>query len=158
MRSIEAYTPNANIAESVIRELKRTYRYTMTAKNVPEILWDRCIEWCAKVRSLTALNLRVLDGQVPETMMTGDTADVSHMVESGFFDYVWYITPQGKDKAEDMRMKRLGVYLGPAKNVGEAMCGVVLNERGMEENYTSTFPLSTAVSYTHLTLPTILRV
>ena len=88
LRSIEAYTPNANIAEGVTRELKRTYRHTMTAKNVPEILWDRCIEWCAKVRSLTALNLRILDGQVPETMMTGDTADLSHMAEFGFFDYV----------------------------------------------------------------------
>ena len=40
-------------------------------------------------------------------------------------------------------MKRLGVYLGPAENVGEAMCGVVLNERGIEENRTSIFPLST---------------
>ena len=106
------------MAESVIRELKRTYRYTMTAKDVPETLWDRCIEWCAKVRSLTALNMKVLNGEVPETRMTGDTADVSHMAEFGFYDTVWFVTPRGKDKAQDMRMKRLGKYLGPAENVG----------------------------------------
>ena len=44
---IEAYTPNANDAESAIRELKRHYRRVMITTGAPECLWDYCIEWCA---------------------------------------------------------------------------------------------------------------
>ena len=57
MHPMEAYTPNANLAEGVIRELKRHYMRVMIEKAVPEVLWDYCLEWCALVRSNTALNL-----------------------------------------------------------------------------------------------------
>ena len=84
---VEAYTPNANDAEATIRELKRHYRRTMIDTGAPEVLWDYCLEWCALVRSHTALNIPVLDGQVPATRMTGDTADMSFLVEFGWFDW-----------------------------------------------------------------------
>ena len=41
-----------------------------------------------------------------------------------------------------MNRKRLGRYLGPSHNVGGAMCGVVLTERGERIHRTSIFPLS----------------
>ena len=41
---IEAYTPNANMSEMTIRELKRLYRRIMIATGAPEVLWDYCIE------------------------------------------------------------------------------------------------------------------
>ena len=46
---IEAYTPNANIAEHGVRELKRQYRKVMLATNSPECLWDCCMEHLADV-------------------------------------------------------------------------------------------------------------
>ena len=65
MHPIEAYTPNANLAEGVIRELKRHYRRVMLATGAPEVLWDWCLEWCALVRAHSALNLWSLKGQTP---------------------------------------------------------------------------------------------
>ena len=136
---IEAYTPNANIAEDAIRELKRHYRRIMIETGAPEVLWDYCIEWCAHVRSHTALNLTDLDGQVPATKMTGDTSDISFICEFGFYDWVWFISPHEKD---ENGIKRLGRYLGPAINVGDAMCGIVLTEKGTRLDRTSIIPVS----------------
>ena len=84
LHPIEPYTPNANLVEGVIRELKRHYRRVMTETGAPEVLWDYCLEWCAHVRSNLALNIGKLDGQTPATMMTGDTADISHIAEFGW--------------------------------------------------------------------------
>ena len=55
----------------------------MIDTGAPEVLWDYCLEWCALVRSHTALNIPVLDGQVPATRMTGDTADTSFLAKFG---------------------------------------------------------------------------
>ena len=117
LHPIEPYTPNANLVEGVIRELKRHYRRVMTETGAPEVLWDYCLEWCAHVRSNLALNIRKLDGQTPATMMTGDTADISHIAEFGWYDWVWYMDIEGKPGQEatqqrSMQRKRLGRYLG----------------------------------------------
>ena len=78
---IEAYTPNANIAEHGVRELKRQYRKVMLATNSPECLWDCCMEHLANIRSHTALSIRELNGETPPAkLMTGETPDISHLV------------------------------------------------------------------------------
>ena len=64
---VEVDTANANTAETVIRELKRHYRRVMLDTNAPEVLWDYCLEWCALIRSHTAINIKQLDGKVPAT-------------------------------------------------------------------------------------------
>ena len=142
IKPIEAYTPNANVAEHVIRELKRSYRRIMIEKTVPEVLWDYCLEWVSHVRTHTSLFTKGLDGKTPATMMTGDTCDISFLCEFGFYDWVWYISPQGSEGQEDMQRKRLGRYLGPSTNVGDAMCGTVLTEKGSRLDRTSIIPLS----------------
>jgi hypothetical protein len=48
--------PNLNAAEDCIRELKRMFRRSMNARNIPVVFWDRVIMWCAEVRSHMALN------------------------------------------------------------------------------------------------------
>ena len=136
---IEAYTPNANLAEDGIREAKRHYRRTMIDTGAPEVLWDYCFEWCCFVRSHSALNIADLEGQVPATKMTGDTTDISFLAEFGWYDWVWYISPHD---SEEIGIKKLGRYLGPSINVGEAMCGIVLTENTTRLERTSIFPLT----------------
>ena len=152
IKPIETETENANIAETVIRELLRHYKKVMHETNCPEVLWDYCLEWCAQVRSHLALNIRHLDGMVPETKLTGDTADISHLAEFGFYDWVWYIEnttqPGMEDTAEPSKQrKRLGKYLGPANSVGSAMCGTILTEKATFRHKTSIFPLTTEDKY-----------
>ena len=144
---VEAFSPNHNLTESVIRELKRHYRRVMIETGAPEVLWDYCLEHCALIRSHTALNIHQLNGRTPATMMTGDTSDISFIAEFGWYDWVWYVDEPGRPSQDgtgqpSMQRKRLGRYLGPSINVGDAMCGIVLTERGTRLDRTSIIPLS----------------
>jgi len=140
IKPVEAYSPNQNLAETCIRELKRTYRKLMKSTNCPAILWDFAFEYVADVRAHTAHPLHALQGDVPQTVLLGDTADISHLCEFGFYDFIWYITPAD----QNLEVKLLGRYLGPSHDVGEAMCAYVLTSKGQVVSRTSVFPLSIA--------------
>jgi Reverse transcriptase (RNA-dependent DNA polymerase) len=138
LHPIEPHTPNANRCEDVIRELKRAYRRTMIETNCPQCFWDLCLQYTAAVRSHTALSIRDLEGEVPVTVLTGDTPDISHLVEFGWYEWCWYISP------EDVTLlrKSLGRYLGPSSDVGDALCARILTAKGTIVVRTSIFPLS----------------
>jgi len=140
IKPVEAYSPNQNLAETCIRELKRAYRKLMKSTNCPAVLWDFAFEYVAEIRSHTAHPLHALQGDVPQTILLGDTADISHLCEFGFYDFVWYITPAD----QQLEVKQLGRYLGPSHDVGEAMCAYVLTSKGQIISRTSVFPLSVA--------------
>ena len=140
IKPVEAYTKNANIAEDGVRELKRAYRRTMSATNTPECLWDDCLVFMSLIRSHTALNIRQLGGDVPATLMAGDTSDISFICEFGWYDFVWYLSPED----EAMERKRLGRYCGPSFDIGDALCAKILTEKGRQVSRTSVFPLTEA--------------
>ena len=110
----------------------------MLATNSPECLWDLCLQYVAAIRSHTALSIRELEGEVPATRLTGDTADISHLAEFGWYDWVWYLSP------EDIKMERrsLGRYVGPSSDVGDALCARIITAKGKFVNRTSVFPLT----------------
>jgi hypothetical protein len=139
-RSVEAHTSNQNTAEDGIRELKYHYRRNMTAEDTPEQLWDRCLVFTAKVRSSSALSIRELNGAVPATLMTGDTLDISYLAEFGWYQWVWYLSPEDAS----MNTKSLGRYLGPSHDVGEALCAAILTDKARIVSRTSVFPLTLA--------------
>jgi hypothetical protein len=67
------------------------------------------------------------NGAVPETIMTGSTANISHICEFGWYDWVMFrdnvpTFPDGKFI--------LGRYLGPATNVGSALTTKILKSNG----------------------------
>jgi hypothetical protein len=53
----------------------------MVRSKSPRRLWDHTIELASLVRSHMALDLLKLNGQVPETIMMGQTADISFICE-----------------------------------------------------------------------------
>ena len=138
IRPIEAFTPNQNRAEAGIRELKRLYRRAMRATNAPAVLWDHCLELQAEIRSHTALNIYSLEGDTPYTVLTGDTPDISHLSEFAWYQYVWYLTPTDAD----FDKRKLGRYLGPSHDVGDAMTAKILTRSAKVVSRTSVFPLS----------------
>jgi hypothetical protein len=143
LKPIEPHNPNQNLAEgSAIRELKRQYRKLRLKKNFPEVVWDYALEWIAQTRSHTALNIQALDGQVPMCKLTGDTPDISHLAEFGFWDWVWYWVPQPKGPETDMLTKSLGKYIGPEINAGDAMTSRVLAPSGEVVHRSSVAPLT----------------
>jgi hypothetical protein len=137
LRPVETYMHNQNLAESEIRELRRMYRKAMTATNAPQALWDCCLCLMVEIRLHTALDLPELQGDTPYTRLIGDTADISHLCEFRWYDIVWYVDPPDKtDK------KKLGRYLGPSHDIGQAMYSRILTANGTEISRTSVVHLS----------------
>ena len=136
---IEAYTPNANIAEDGIRELKRAYRRAMISTNTPACLWDLCLVHTALIRQHTVNSIRELQGRTPAARLTGDTDDISFLCEFGWYDYVWFSTPPST--TDGMENKRLGRYCGPSINCGDAMSARILTDKARFVDRTSVFPI-----------------
>jgi len=140
LKPIEAHTPNQNIAESGIREIKRQYKRTMIATNTPDVLWDLCIQHLGLIRSHTALNIHSLHGEVPASMIAGDTVDISALCEFSWYEWVWYLGPSGK--GDNMETKFLGRYCGHSFDVGDTMCSRILTSKAKLIARSSVFPLT----------------
>ena len=77
----EPYSLWQQAAEGCIHEIKRGSLHKMISTGSPKSLWDHCLELEALVRSCTCNDIYLTAGQVPETIMTGSTADNSHITE-----------------------------------------------------------------------------
>jgi hypothetical protein len=93
----------------------------------PRTLWDHCIELEALIHSSTCNDIYMTNGEVPETIMTGSTADRSHICEFGWYDWVmfWDNVPAFPDNT-----LVLGGYLGPVTDVGSALTAKILKSNG----------------------------
>ena len=127
VRSIEPHSPFSNAAEGAIRELKRATGRDLTASGAPKRLWDDCMELRGLIRSHTALDIWQLQGQVPQTLMTGQTADISQLFELEWYEWVLYHNSEVKFPNDKLC---LGRYLGPAMDVGPAMTAKILMPNG----------------------------
>ena len=75
----EPYSPWMQVAEGCIKQTKLISSIKMLKSGCPKPLWDHCIELEALIRSHTALDIYGLEGQVPETVMSGQTGDISSL-------------------------------------------------------------------------------
>ena len=80
-----------------------------------------------------------LDGEDPITRLTRDMGDISFLWEFGWYEFVWFSTPQHLSKT--MENKRLGKYCRPSINDGDAMSSRILMDQGRFVNRTSVFPI-----------------
>ena len=90
-------------------------------------LWDYCAELQCDIRSNTALDLYALGGLTPQTVITGDTPDISRLVEHEWYDWIKFrdSIPQFPEANEV-----LGRWLGPSADIGSEMCYHVLKDSG----------------------------
>ena len=86
LRSMEPYSPWSNSAKHEIRELKKGAAWKLMLSGAPQQLWCFALEYESRVRSHTAHDIYRLDGRIPETVVSGETADISPFCEFGFFD------------------------------------------------------------------------
>ena len=110
----------------------------MAAKNTPGVLWDDGLEYYSAVRCHTVNSIHETQGEVPQTIVTGDQADISWLAEFGWYEYVWYMSPEDTS----MERKKLGKYCGPFFNEGDAMSAKILTEKAQQLNRTSVFRVS----------------
>jgi hypothetical protein len=81
----------------------------------PRVLWDPCIELEVLICLSTRNNIYMINGKVPETIMIGSTADISHICEFGGYDWVMFRDNVPMFHDNTLTLER---YLGPVTNVG----------------------------------------
>jgi len=77
----------------------------------------------------------ILQGEVPEMVMSGETSDISQFCEFAFYDWIMF-RDQPVAFPDDNPV--LGRYLGPAINVGPTLTAKILKANG-EVVYRSTY-------------------
>ena len=116
---------NQNPVEGVIRELRRKWYRIMIRKRIPRELCDYGLRWVSETMSLTHTSAGTLNGQIPLTQVSGETADISEYLDFGFYDEVWF-----KDNARTEPFEP-GRWLGVSNRTGYIMCYHVLYQRGV---------------------------
>ena len=82
-----------------------------------------------------ALNNHELQGQVPQTILSGQTADISPFVEHALYDWIyWWDTRSKMPEPHEV----LGRWLRPAINIGPTMTSKILKEN-RQVIYSSTY-------------------
>jgi hypothetical protein len=132
---IKAYSHNQNMAESAIRELRRMFRKAMRQAHAPYVLWDFCIDLMPKICLHTALDILILQGDTPHTFLTGGTSDISHLCKLRWYKLIWYV-----DHLDKMQNRKLGRYLGPSYDIGQAMASRILTANAQVLSCKSVFP------------------
>ena len=124
----DPYSPWQNRVEAKIRELKPLTERWMVKTRSPKVLWDQCLELGSKICSSIAHNVYQLKGEVPETVTTGATHNISHLCKFAWYDWVMY----NEEKAgfpEDKEVLRQ--YLGLTDpGVGSTMSYQILRPSG----------------------------
>jgi len=134
---LEPYQPNQNLAEDTIREATRMYRRFMHARGIPKGFWDRVFCYYLELRSHLALGHHLQEGECGTTIVTGETADISHLVDFSIFDWCWALSP--RQSTQDA--KQLCRWLGPSFTVGGALCFAVTTASAQVLHRSSVIPL-----------------
>ena len=123
----EPYSPWIQATEGCIKQTKLGYSRKMLKSGCPKPLWNHCIELEALIRSHTVLDIYGLEEQVPETVMSVQTVDLSSLCEFEWFEWVMFFQP--KESYPDDKMF-IGRWLGPAIDVGTAITYNILRPDG----------------------------
>ena len=76
------------MAEGAIRELKKGAGRKMIKSKCPKRLWDDCLVLESLIRSNTAHDIYSLGNEVPETVVSGETSDISNFCEFEWYEWV----------------------------------------------------------------------
>ena len=126
-RQIHPYSQWKNYAENGVKALKFRSLRIIEEKNVPIKLWDHLVEYVAALNNVTCHDLVRLGGRTPTEITLGYTPDISHLLDYGFYDYVWYNTKTGLFP-EPKRI--IGRWIGPAKQQSSDLSMKVLTSGG----------------------------
>ena len=136
----EPHSPWQNRAEGAIREFKKSVRRLLFTTKTPMKLWDYCGQYIARLRRCTSQPLYCLDGRTPHELLTGETPDISELLDYEWYSPVWYY-----DGLEGFPLERrkLGRWLGPSHRIGQALCYYIIRgENGRILSRTTVQPLT----------------
>ena len=86
---MEPDSPLQNTPEGMIHEVKKESERKMVWSGAPKAFWDDCIELEAEIWSSTVHNVFELDGEMLKMDICGETTNISHICEYGWYDRVY---------------------------------------------------------------------
>ena len=126
---LEKDTPWANRAERMIGLLKTECRDDMKKSGCPLVLWCYCLERRAAIISSKSNHNPLLGGMTPQSHLTGEPTDISHLCNFGWYEWIKY-RKTGEETGFPSPNEKLGRCLGPANNQGHVMSQYVLTDSG----------------------------
>ena len=134
--SIEPYTPKQNPNERVTGELRRRSRDIVRRRNIPHRLWDYVTVHTARLMSHT---WNPATGRTGVECLTGDTPDISELIDFQLYDRVWFWDKPGSEDPP-----KPGRWLGISHRVGSALCYWIID--GNHKN-----PIKSRTTVQHVT-------
>jgi hypothetical protein len=127
IKQTEPHTQSSNMGEGGVRELKRGVGRQMLRYGYPKLLWDDCIIRETYVKSHTSLDIFGLEGQVPESIVKGETVDISTITEHAWYEWVKFRDTAAKFPVSKIQ---LGRDFGAVTDIGPAMARNILKKNG----------------------------
>ncbi len=118
VKQTEPYSPWSNSCEVAIKEVKLAAGRNLRESKCPKVLWDDCFERRAYIRSTTVYDIYSLIGEVTDTLVNGETPDISE-----FSSFKWYLWVKYRDQQVAFPDDKfvLGCYLLLSTDIGPAM-------------------------------------
>ena len=146
---IEPHHQQQNPAERRIQDIKRVVNQILDRTGAPEELWFLCTEYTVYLLNRTSLS--ALNNKTAIEVMTGETPDISNLLQFEFFEPVYYYDPSVPFPASK---ECLGHFVGIAENVGDTMTFKVLTDDTQEVIARSTIRSATLGATVNKRLPT----
>ena len=127
VQQLEYNTSCSKIAEGAVQRNKRATIRAMAKLALPSRLWDYCAELQAKIRCHNLHDIPTINVQVPKTVVTENTADISELVEFRWYQWIYY---RDATKSFPLPEEELGKYFGAYENVGSKMTMWILKQNG----------------------------
>ena len=137
------------VSKGCMKHLKQGWSQKVVKSSSPKRLWDNCIETEVFIFLNNALDIYGLEGQLPETVMTVKTADISNLCKYEWFQCMMYYQPKEGYPNDKMA---IGKYLGPAIDVGNTMTYKILLPDGNYVCRLTVRPWTTAKEANHVLL------
>ena len=138
-RPIEPYHPWQNYAENSVKMVKFRALKLMELKRVPLNLWDHTLEYACGFSNKCYHSTHRLDSRTPYEFIHGITPDISPYMDFEFYEPVFYIL--NDPGIFPMPKRRLGRWLGPARQPTSDLVSKVLTKGGLIVNTSSIFPI-----------------
>ena len=116
-----------NASKREIKEVKKDSGRKLIKSGTLKRHWDDCLELESYTMSNTACGIYKLDGEVPETIMSGETSNISQFCELKWFEWVMF---QDKTVPYPNDHFRLGRYLSLIIDIGPALMAEIIKENG----------------------------
>ena len=114
-----------NFAENRWQTLQNMANNVLNRTGAPDGSWLLCLQWLCYILNHTAT--KALNWEVPITKLTGQTPDISAILQFSFWEPVYFATNDGTATYPSTPNEAFGYFAGISEHVGDALTFLVWN-------------------------------